>query len=160
VNLHALQEMIRMLTYQPATAEQIDEFLHLMRLEAADYLDRTMELMDITWPQFAQLAKTTGQVFGIYRDEERVGFYWIEERSSILHLHGLVVDKAYQGQGIGAEVLTMLAQQYTGVMEAIELGVHESNVKARALYERMGYRTTKHLADLGFYIMRRPLLEG
>ena len=148
-----------MLTYQPATSEQIDEFLHLIRLDAADYLDRTMELMQMTWAQFAQLVKTVGHVFAIYYDSQLVGFYWVEERDRIVHLHGLVIGRDHQSQGIGTQVLTMLAHQYAGTMDAIELGVHESNARARALYERLGYQTIKHLADLGFYILQCPLSE-
>jgi ribosomal protein S18 acetylase RimI-like enzyme len=154
-----LAMMKLMLTYQPATPEQIDEFLHLMQLEAADYLDRTMSLMDLTWSQFVHLAQTVGQVFSIYHDDELVGFYWTEERDRTVHLHGLVIRSAYQNQGIGTEVLAMLAHKYAGVMDAIELGVHESNVRARALYGRVGYQTIKHLADLGFCILQRPLSE-
>jgi ribosomal protein S18 acetylase RimI-like enzyme len=148
-----------MLTYQPATPDQIEKFLCLMRLDASDYLDRTMQLMDMTWSQFSQLVRTVGQVFGVYRNSELVGFYWIEERERIVHLHGLVVSSAYQNQGIGTEILTMLAHKYIRVMDAIELGVHETNTRARALYERIGYRTVKHLADLGFYVLQRSLLE-
>jgi hypothetical protein len=37
-----------MLTYKPATCEQYDEFWQLMLKEAADYLERTMELMQMT----------------------------------------------------------------------------------------------------------------
>lgn len=149
-----------MLTYQRASAEQVETFLHLLRLDATDYLDRTMELMHMTWPQFTHLVKTAGHVYAIYHEGQVVGFYWIEERDRIVHLHGLVINRAYQGQGIGTEVLTGLARQYADRMDAIELGVHESNTRARALYERLGYRMTKHLADLGFYILQRPLSAG
>lgn len=151
--------MKSMLTYQQATPEQIDEFLHLMRLDAADYLDHTMELMQMTWTQFAHLVKTVGHVFSIYRENRLVGFYWFEERDRIVHLHGLVIRGDYQGQGIGTDVLTRLACQYARTMDAIELGVHESNDRGRALYESLGYRVTKHLADLGFYVLQRPLSE-
>jgi ribosomal protein S18 acetylase RimI-like enzyme len=147
------------LTYELATAKQINEFVHLMRQDAADYLDRTMELMQMTWPQFDQLVKTVGQVFGIYHDDLLVGFYWVEERDRIVHLHGLVIRSAYQGQGMGTEVLNMLANKYADTMDAIELGVHESNTRAQALYARLGYQTTKHLTDLAFLILQRPLSQ-
>lgn len=148
-----------MLTYRPATNEQYDELLQLMVNEAADYLARTMELMQMTLEQAHHLFKTTGQVYGIYQKETLVGFYWIEERGNVLHLHGLILKGEFQGIGIGTQVLTMLADNYRGKMEVIELGVHESNAKARGLYERLGYQTVRHLGDVGFYVMRRPLVE-
>jgi len=148
-----------MLTYKPATNEQYDEFLQLMLREAADYLARTMELMQMTIEQAQHLFRTTGQVYAIYQEDALVGFYWIEERGNIVHLHGLVLAGEFHGKGIGTQTLTMLAAKYSGKMEAIELGVHESNAKARGLYERLGYQTVRHLDDLGFYIMQRPLVE-
>lgn len=148
-----------MLTYKPATDEQYDEFMQLVLSEAADYLARTMELVQMTLEQAHHLLRTTGQVYGIYQKEVLAGFYWIEERGTVLHLHGLILKGEFQGMGIGTRVLTTLADNYSGKMEAIELGVHESNAKARGLYEKMGYRTVQHLSDLGYYIMRRLLAE-
>jgi ribosomal protein S18 acetylase RimI-like enzyme len=145
------------LIYKPASGEQYDLFLDLMRSQAADYLDRTMELMGLTWQEFAHLFRTVGQVYGVYEKKRLAGFYWIEEREAILHLHGLVLKETHQGRGIGSQVLTMLETTHRGCMEAIELGVHESNEGARRLYERHGYRTVKMLDDVGFFIMQKSL---
>jgi ribosomal protein S18 acetylase RimI-like enzyme len=149
-----------MLTYEPAKVEQYDEFLQLMRDHAANYLERTMELMQMTWQQFDHLFRTVGQVYGIYEDDQLAGFYWIEERGKVLHLHGLVLAGQFQGKGIGTQVLKMLETKYRGSMDAIELGVHKSNEKARALYERLGYEMVKRLDGLGFYIMQKRLSDG
>jgi len=148
------------LTYRRVSSgEQYDDFLQLMRADAADYLDRTMELMHMSWEQFVQLALTVGQLYGIHRDDHLVGYCWTEERGKVVHLHGLVVKASYRGQGIATAVLNGLADRYRGSMDAIELGVHQSNVRARALYARLGYRTIKRLDDLGFEVMQRPLAE-
>lgn len=148
-----------MLIYKPAASEQYDEFLQLMQNETADYLKRTMELMQMTLEQAKHLFKTVGKVYGIYQNDRLAGFYWIEERERVLHLHGLVLRGDYQGKGIGTEVLKMLETEYRSRMEAIELGVHQSNERAKRLYERLGYRTVNYLSELGFYIMQKPLQE-
>jgi len=149
-----------MLIYRPATSGQYDEFFQLMLEEAADYLERTMELIQMTLEEVQHLFRTVGQVYGIYQEDALAGFYWIEERDTILHLHGLVVAGELQGKGIGTQVLTMLASTYSGRMQTIELGVHESNTGARRLYERLGYQTVRYIDDLGFYIMRRSLADS
>lgn len=146
-----------MLTFKPATGEQYDEFFQLMQTEAADYLQRTMELMQITPEQARHLFERVGQVYGIYQGGQWAGFYWIEERDGILHLHGLVLRGEFQGQGIGTQVLEMLERDYGSRVAAIELGVHQSNAKAKLLYERLGYQTVKYLSELGFYIMQKLL---
>lgn len=148
-----------MLTYKPATSEQYDEFFQLMRDEAADYLEHTMNLMRMTLEHAKHLFKTVGKVYGIYQDNRLVGFYWIEERERILHLHGLVLRGDFQRKGIGTKVLNMLEAEYRSRMEAIELGVHQSNEGVKSLYEKLGYRTVRHLSELGFYIMQKPLQE-
>ncbi len=147
------------LTFQLAKDEQIDEFLELMRQEAADYVHPTLEKLGWSWEEFTQRARGVGWVFCIYRGEKKVGAYWIEERERVVHLHGIVIAPSYQGQGIGTQVLKHLMDQYRGRMDAIELGVHASNVRAKALYERLGFRTVKVLPEVGFYILQYPLKE-
>ncbi|MBE0682001.1 MAG: GNAT family N-acetyltransferase [Anaerolineales bacterium] len=148
-----------MLTYKPATSEQYDEFFQLMLDEAADYLERTMELMQMNLEQGKQLFKTVGKVYGVYQNDGLAGFYWIEERDRILHLHGIVLRGDFQRKGIGTEVLTMLETEYRFHMESIELGVHQSNERVKMLYEKLGYRTVNYRAELGFYIMQKHLQE-
>ncbi len=146
-----------MLTYEPVKSEEYDEFLQLLRDSATDYLESTLALMQMTWKQFADLFRTRGQVYGIYRDGQLAGFYWIEERDQVLHLHGLILREQFQGKGIGTQVLQMLAAKYRGSVRAIELGVHKSNDRAKTLYKRLGYETVKTWDDLGFLIMQKPL---
>lgn len=143
--------------YKPATDDQYDVFWQLLQREAADYMVRTLELMQMSSEEFLQLFRTVGQVYGIYCEDVLAGFYWIEERTPIAHLHGLILERVYQGRGIGTQVLMMLADGYKGVMDAIELGVHASNVGARRLYARLGYQIVKSLPDLDFCIMQLPL---
>ena len=146
-----------MLTFTKAQPKDYDEFMQLQAKQAGHYLDQTLELMGTTWQEYTHLFQTVGQVFGIYRDGQLAGFYWIEQRDRILHLHGLILKSEFQGQGIGSQVLTLLETEYRARVDAIELGVHESNVRAIALYERFGYRTVKTLADLGFLVMQKEL---
>lgn len=146
-----------LISYRPVRADQYDEFLQLMRRHAAAYLEGAMALMGLSWEEFGRLFRTVGQVYGIYRGERLAGFYWIEEREPILHLHGLVLREEFQGEGLGTGVLEMLEATYRGRMEAIELGVHRSNRQAKALYERLGYTLVQSLDDLGFFVLQKAL---
>jgi ribosomal protein S18 acetylase RimI-like enzyme len=150
----------RKLRYEPAKARDYDKFLRWTRDETEGYLGPTLELMQMTWPEFETLFRTVGRVYGIYEGGQPAGFYWIEERDAILHLHGLILRVSYRGRGIGTEVLKMLEDRYRGEMDGIELGVHQSNVRALALYERLDYQTVKVLDELGFYVMQKRLENG
>jgi ribosomal protein S18 acetylase RimI-like enzyme len=148
-----------MLTYEPVTGAHYDDFLQLLLAEAGDYLPRTLELMGLTLEQAEELFRKTGQVYAIHEEDALAGYYWIEERGDVLHLHGLVLKGEFQGRGIGTHALAMLADRYASRMEAIELGVHASNARAKGLYERPGFQTVKHLEELGFSIMQLSLRE-
>jgi GNAT superfamily N-acetyltransferase len=148
-----------LLRYEPATAQDYDKFLGCTRDEAG-YLGPTLELMQMTWPEFETLFRTVGQVHGIYEGGQPAGFYWIEERDPVLHLHGLILRVSFRGRGIGTKTLKMLEDRYREEMDAIELGVHQSNVRAHALYQRLGYETVKVLDELGFYVMQKRLGIG
>ena len=144
-----------MLTYRPAAPEQYDDFLQLLVAESRDYLDTTLHLMGADWDRFAQLFHTVGQVCSIYSEDGCAGFYWVEVRDAVLHLHGLILRPEFQGKGIGRQVLADLEAQYQGRVEAIELGAHRSNQRALALYQRAGFQTVKTLEELGFLILQK-----
>lgn len=137
-----------MITCKPATREQYDIFWQFISRQATDYMQMTLE-------EARHLFATVGQTYGIYQEDALVGFYCSEERDNVLYLVGLVLASEFQGKGIGTQVLTMLATTYCDRVGTIELRVHESNIRAISLYERLGYQTVRYMDDLGFYIMQR-----
>jgi len=147
-----------MLTYASPAPEQMDEFIQMMWDDGQEYMENTLRLMEMTWEGYCQIFRTRGQVRAILQDGNLAGFYWIEERDTTLHLHGLILKPAFQGQGIGTATLTMLAENYAGKMSCIELGVYQSNTRAIQLYQRQGFVITKNLADLRFYVMQKQLI--
>ena len=146
-----------MLTFHEVNGEQVVAFLELLREDARDYLDQTIALMGETWEHFVQIAQQVGKVYQVSQDGQPAGYYWIEERGKELHLHGIVVRAAFRGQGIGTAVLEKLREEYAGRMDVIELGVHDSNARAKALYERMGFVTVRRVEELGFAVMQAQI---
>jgi ribosomal protein S18 acetylase RimI-like enzyme len=146
-----------MLGYEPATGDQYDLFLRLMGDDAADYLNGSLELMDLTWEEFSQLFRSVGQVVGVYLQGEMAGFYWVEERDAVLHLHALILKSGFRGKGIGSHILHDIEAMVGAGVDAIELGVHVSSHRAKKLYERVGYRKVRVLDELGFVVMQKPL---
>lgn len=58
-----------------------------------------------------------------------------------------------------ANYLDRVMQPMEIAMDAIEMGAHDSNMRARPLYEKWGFQTVKRLGGLGFLIMQKPLSE-
>ena len=143
-----------MLSYRQANEEEVVAFLELLREDARDTLDQTIALMGETWEHFVEIAQQVGRVYGVYQEGALAGYYWIEERGRELHLHGIVVKDEFRGQGIGTAILEKLQGDYAGRMDVLELGVHDSNLRAKALYERMGFVTVRRVEALGFTVMQ------
>ena len=146
-----------MIRFEAAQAEQYDQFMQLMHEEAREYLQSTLELMQISQKQFDHLFRTLGEVHGVYEDQRLAGFYWIEQRERVLHLHALILKLQHQSKGMGSQVLEVLSSRYRGMVDSIELGVHDSNERAIRMYERHGFKTLKHLCDLNFRVMQKQL---
>ena len=146
-----------MLAYRKATAQQLDNFLRLLRDEAGGYLEPTLRVMGATWDEFAEKVRTVGQVRAVVRGRTTAGFVWIEERDRTLHVHGIALEPPFRGQGIGTAVFRDLEEEFRASVDALELGVHESNARTRALYERLGFRVEKNLPEIGFAVLRKPL---
>jgi ribosomal protein S18 acetylase RimI-like enzyme len=149
-----------MLTFEAASAEQYGECMQLMQEEAGSYLDGTLKLMQMSMDEFNHLLRTVGTLCAVYDDKQLAGFYWIEERDKVLHLHALLLKPSFQGKGIGTQILRTLTSKYKGTKTTMELGVHESNEGAIRLYERNGFNTVKQLEDLKFRIMQKTLSAG
>ena len=125
--------------------------------ETVSYLEPALKQLEMTSEQFSALFRTVGQVFSVREDSELAGFYWIEQRGDLLHLHGLILTQRFQGRGIGTHILNSLETEFGDCVDAIELGVHQSNAGAIRLYERLGFEMVKHLNQVGFCIMQKRL---
>ena len=146
-----------MFTFRLAKETQVEALLQLTYNQTTSYLQPRLDLVQMTWEQFGQYFRDVGQVYTICEDEHLLGYYWIEERDRILHLHGLILSEKFRNRGIGTRVLAMLEKTYAYRLQAIELAVHRSNPRAKVLYERCGYQVFREDCVSGFFIMRKPL---
>ena len=145
--------------FRTATPAERAELLALMRTEMAVRLAPTLASLGMTWPQFAALVAARGEVRAVEVAGTIAGYVWIEQRGRDLHLHAIIVLASRRGRGVGSAVLRALEAEFAGHVEAIELGVEDSNARARAWYLRQGYRVTGTLPELGFEIMRKAMVD-
>jgi len=143
--------------YVPAREEELEPLLALMRAELHEHLEAGLRIAGLTEGQFGRLFRTRGHVVRIECEGRDAGFYWTELRGRVLHVHALLLRPEFRGRGIARRLLERLEADHAGRADFLELGVHRSNVRARRLYERVGFTVSAESADLGFAIMRRPL---
>lgn len=86
-------------------------------------------------PIEVMLEKYDLPIFDTYGEEESVDGEW--------YLDSLVTHQAYRGQGIGKELLeAAFVKAKESGMSVIGLNVDLGNPRAKALYERMGFKKT------------------
>jgi ribosomal protein S18 acetylase RimI-like enzyme len=150
-----------MLTLEPARTDQhYDALLELVYHQRTAYLDPLLDLIALTGEQFGQYFRATGVAYRVCLDGELVGICWIKIHQPVLSLLGLVIQTERQGAGLGAQVLAWLEEHAPPGIASVELQVHVSNPRARALYERVGYRQAAYDPASGFFTMRKALEPG
>jgi ribosomal protein S18 acetylase RimI-like enzyme len=98
------------------------------------------------------------QVRIITFDGADIGWLQSVTQSDSLYLAQLFVDSAFQGRGIGTEVMHRLIGEATRAGRAVTLSVVKTNPALR-LYERLGFRVT-HEDDRKFHMRRDPTADA
>ena len=130
------------LSLQPA-AQSDHEFLY--RLHCAtmrDYIDRTWGWDDDAQRSAFDIRLSTNPHQVILFDDDPVGMLEIEHHPTELVIANIQVLPEYQGRGIGSAVIREVIElaQKSGAVTTLQ--VLEVNVRARRLYERLGFRET------------------
>lgn len=77
----------------------------------------------------------------ILRGGEEIGAIWTTEESDCICLHEILLMPAWQGQGIGTQLVQAVIEQARSKQKPIRLTVLKAS-RARFLYERLGFRIT------------------
>ena len=148
-----------MIETRAATPDERDELLRLIRGHLGADFESLQGPTGLSWPEFEALYRTRGEVRAIRKDGSVVGYYWIERRGKELHLHAIYVFPPHRDKGVAAAAIGALEREFETQVDAIELGVEETNKKARSLYERLGFQVEGRLVDLGFLLLRKRLRD-
>lgn len=72
-------------------------------------------------------------------------FYWSNEvGGTVIFIDELFIASAYRGQGLATQFFTWLEQTYTPTAQGFALETTPTNTRARALYEKLGFRPYKN----------------
>jgi ribosomal protein S18 acetylase RimI-like enzyme len=107
-----------------------------------DMIERTWG-WDDGWQRAEFQRRLDAYSVSIIEAESRpVGSLWLEHKPGALYVHDLQVAPAHQGRGIGTAVVGMVITLGAGRALPVDLSVLLANPRARALYERLGFRVT------------------
>lgn len=86
---------------------------------------------------------------GIYLDNEIVGFtmYGIDGDDNNYWIYRLMVDKGFQGRGIGVHAIKLVIEEIRRINDnnipLIMIGYHPENLAAKLAYQRAGFIETE-----------------
>ncbi|MFE7061004.1 GNAT family N-acetyltransferase [Sutcliffiella sp. NPDC057660] len=102
------------------------------------------------------------KAMGVYMDEQMVGFamYGIDSDDGNYWIYRLMVDKKYQGRGVGKQAIGKILEDInannTGGIPCVILGFHPENKVAKHVYEKAGFVETE-MASWGEQLARLEL---
>lgn len=72
-------------------------------------------------------------------DDAPVGRFRVVRFTDRIFLGGIQIHPTYQSNGIGTHLITMLIEESRATGKPVQLDVDRNNVRARRLYERLGF---------------------
>lgn len=128
------------LSQRPAVAGDIDALYEIHRLAMRPCV-KLVWGWDENW-QANHFRKHFRPAFSrvICVDGQAIGMLVVEERSDGIALVSIEIAPSHHGQGIGTRLIQELLQQAADRNVGVRLQVLKVNVRARSLYERLGFR--------------------
>ena len=134
-----------MMEYSLRSAEPIDQaWLEKLRREVY------RELFNLTWGgwdeqrhqrHFSEFCKD-GNIQVIEVHDTLVGVLQIFETEHALNMGEIQISPAYQGQGLGTQVLKDIIRSAKNTSKNVKLATGLKNAKALKLYKRLGFEET------------------
>jgi len=127
---------------QPATAADRDRLYALHRAAMRDVVDRTWG-WDEPWQRAHFNARFDPAAFSlILAGGREIGALCVQERAGELYVADVQIAPEEQGRGIGTAVMQGVIARAKTLGWAVTLQVLRANVRARRLYERLGFYAT------------------
>ena len=147
-----------MLTYLPADTSDIDVLYVLSKSLIERYEDLTsIDLPDVLAWVRRKLEKKISEYRTAYLDGQKVGYFRLcDSGEGMLEIDDLYVLDAYQGRGIGSEIIRFCISESKRVNKPLMLYVFTDNVHAAALYEKHGFSVSEIVSPTRRILIRRP----
>jgi len=127
---------------RPASASDTSFLFTLLHITSEDAIVETWGQNE-AWQRRNFDARVEQHVVSIIEDEGcAAGSLWLDKRTDVIHIADVQLLPEWQGIGIGTTVLRGLIAKAAALRIPVELVVHETNTRARRLYERLGFKVT------------------
>jgi GNAT superfamily N-acetyltransferase len=139
---------------RPAVEADREFLFDLHRATMRPMIERTWGVWEEAWQRAHFDARfDPSAIFVLTVDGRDVGTVWLDRRPAELYVAELQVTPALQGAGLGTAMLRRVIAEAAEAGLPVTLQVLEANVRARRLYERLGFRAIGSVAP--HVLMRR-----
>lgn len=128
-----------MVQLRPATKDDEEFLFDLHRLAMGPLVEQLWGWDDAVQRSMFATHLAGGDVMVIERDRQAVGTISLREESDHVFVGNIEVLPAYQGQGVGSQVLRMVMEDAHTNNLPVRLQVLKINRAASRLYERLGF---------------------
>lgn len=135
-----------MVNFRKITEENFDAIIRMKRPEDENFVASNAVSLAQAW-----LYREDGDVFpfAIYNDDTAVGFMLLEENleEKRLDLWRIMLSPEQEGKGYGTEAVKLMIKYAidSGRYQKIGLLCGQSNVRARHIYDKLGFRPTGNI---------------
>ncbi len=125
---------------RPATRADGDFCFELHRAAMRDYVAPVWGWVDADQRAYLDRTFDPSLVQIITVDGKDAGLLQVERRESDVYLTRIEIHPLHQGRRIGSRIIRTLQDEAAADHRPVVLGVLVTNPRARALYERLGFR--------------------
>lgn len=128
---------------RPAVAADRDRLFALHAAAMRDVVERTWGSWEEAWQRahFGSRFDPAAFAFIVVGGRD-VGLVSLQERAGELYVDNVQIAPEEQGRGIGTAVMRSVLARAAALGSAVTLQVLKTNVRARRLYERLGFYAT------------------
>ncbi len=124
----------------------------VIRLQPGTDEDAVREFLDDAYPGnwFDPRMLATGHYYGLREDDNLIGVsgvHLFSEDYSVAAIGNIAVAAPWRGRGLGEKLVGHLCRELLKGVEFIGLNVKVDNRAARAVYDRLGFKTTHHYGE-------------
>lgn len=108
---------------------------------------------------FFNRALESGNAYVIFYNMVPCGFIWYSLKGLRLHINTIIIDKEYQGRGIGGKIFSELEIKAKELkIPYLQLGVQGVNKIARDFYKKYGFKDIGYMNEFDTYYMEKKIL--
>jgi ribosomal protein S18 acetylase RimI-like enzyme len=132
-----------MITSRPAVLEDFDFLYALHRATMRGYAEEAFGPWDEEWQQaYYRRSYPIQNLRVVQLDGQDAGMLYVQERTEELYLASIEILPAFQRRGIGTAVIRELIAAAARLGKPVALQVLKGNIRARSLYQRLGFGVT------------------